>query len=56
MQQQLRDSIEMQKQMMQQMKQQQQMLSMFMNQAVVTSPPGSAPNTRPPFAFNWESG
>ena len=61
MQQQLRDSMEMQKQMMQQMKQQQQMLSMFMNQAVVTSPPGSAPSTStpsmcPPFSLNWVSG
>lgn len=53
MQQQLRDSMEMQMQLMQQMKQQQQMMTMFMNQAVVTSPPASS--SCPPI-FNWVSG
>ena len=52
MQEQLRESMEMQKQMYQQ---QQQMMSMFMNQAVLTSPPGSQP-TPPASFFNWVSG
>ena len=37
-----------------QMQQQQQMMSWFMNQTVLTSPPGSIPT--PPFAFSWVSG
>ena len=52
MQEQLKESMEMQKQMYQQ---QQQMMSMFMNQAVLTSPPGSHP-IPPASAFNWVSG
>ena len=52
MQEQLKESMQMQKQMYQQ---QQQMMSMFMNQAVLTSPPGSHP-TPPASAFNWVSG
>ena len=52
MQEQLKESMQMQKQMYQQ---QQQMMSMFMNQAVLTSPPGSHP-TPPASVFNWVSG
>nr|XP_051202196.1 uncharacterized protein LOC127315782 [Lolium perenne] len=53
MQQQLRENMQMQQQMLQQMQQQQQMFQqMFMNQTVLTSPPGSSgPSTSCPPMF-----
>jgi hypothetical protein len=43
-----------QAQLEQQLREQQQMMSWFMNQAILTSPPGSLPT--PPFPFSWVSG
>ena len=52
--QQLRDNQQQQETLRQEMQQQQQMMSWFINQQLMTAPPGSL--ATPPFAFSWVSG